>query len=218
MTANLIDAIASVEMPRVFNPWRHVDPLDLNKDFAPLRRRERLAKHFDCRPRFLLIGEAPGYQGCHFSGIPFTNERLIINGMVPRVWSPRFTSREKPWSEPSATVVWDALHKHGIAASTVLWNAFAWHPHEATDLYSNRTPTKAEFLAGAEVLYSVVRMFQGAQVVAIGKKAAAMLQSVYTGRFACVRHPANGGATAFRNGMAAIIDPSAADRRLYAHP
>ena len=203
--SKLIDIIASVEMPRVFNPWRHSDPLDCDRDTAALRRRRRLAAHFDCEPRFLLVGEAPGYQGCHFSGVPFTNERLIINGAIPRLACERLTHRDKPWSEPSATIVWKALHENGIANQTVLWNAFAWHPHETTNLYTNRTPTRAEVLAGMEVLYQVLRMFKGAKVIAVGQKALCALQTAYTGKFDCLRHPANGGATAFREGLARIV-------------
>ena len=37
------------------------------------------------QPGYLLIGEASGYQGCRISGIPFTSERLIMEGVVPRL-------------------------------------------------------------------------------------------------------------------------------------
>jgi hypothetical protein len=59
----------------VFNPGRDIDPLDVSPIGATLGRLRRLRLHFNCEPDFLLIGEVPGYQGCHYSVAPFTLER-----------------------------------------------------------------------------------------------------------------------------------------------
>lgn len=200
----LLDLIAAVEMPNVFNPWKHGDALDVGD--GPTSRTERLRQHFDCEPRYLLIGEAPGYQGCRFSGVPFTNEKLLMDGTIPRIeCKARFTTRPKPWSEPSATIMWGTLHNLGIAAEAVLWNAFAWHPHEPGKPHSNRTPSRNELLAGLPVLRHVVSHFSEASVVAIGRKAELVLWHLDVKTVGAVRHPAMGGAAAFRQGMAAIV-------------
>lgn len=193
--------------PNVFNPWRDSDQLDLGGYKAPLDRLDRLSAHFNCSPRYVLIGEAPGYQGCHFSGVPFTNESLLIAGKVPRVNCPmRTTMRRKPWSEPSATIVWDTLHKLGIADKTVMWNAFAWHPYKPSDPYSNRAPTKPELEAGWNVLRGVVNLFASAQFIAVGNVAAGTLDRLGIPYAVKVRHPSMGGATEFRAQMAAIVN------------
>ncbi len=200
----LIDKIAAVEMPNVFNPWRHSDPMDYhNSIVSPRERCERLAAHFDCEPEFVLIGEAPGYQGCHFSGVPFTNERLLLDGRVPRVECPlRITTRERPWSEPSATIVWNQLHDMGIADRVVMWNAFAWHPHKPGEPMSNRAPTTKELVAGRAVLYAVLEHFKGVKIIAVGNVAAkALSQCSIGGWLHTVRHPSMGGANKFREQM-----------------
>ncbi len=205
---DLIGEIASVEMPSVFNPWRHSDELDRFQAEGPLLRIERLRAHFDCRPRFLLIGEAPGYQGCHFSGVPFTNEKLIHEGRVPRVPATRFTLRDKPWCEPSATIVWGTLHDLDIAADVVMWNAFAWHPHLEGNAYSNRTPTRNELQAGAPILRKVVAHFAGVPVIAIGQKAKTLLWNLDVKTMGSVRHPSMGGANDYRRQMAELLQAS----------
>jgi uracil-DNA glycosylase len=202
--SDLINLIASIEMPNVFNPWRHDDPLDV----APLghvARLERLRQHFDHTPKYLLIGEAPGYQGCHFSGVPFTHEKMLLDGTVPRVeCDRRITTRERPWCEPSATIVWGTLHKLGIAADVVMWNAFAWHPHKPGEPMSNRTPTLTELYAGREILAAVVRRFASATLIAVGNKSRDLLCNLGYWHAKHVRHPSMGGANEFREGMAAL--------------
>src|ERR1700675_429954 len=97
--------------PTLFNPWRDhcADCKPCNDPDAKL---VRLAAHLDCVPKFILCGEAAGYLGCRHSGIAFTSERLLLEGMIPRI-SPindRLTSRRLSYSEPSATIVWGALY------------------------------------------------------------------------------------------------------------
>lgn len=192
--------------PKVFNPWRSAqnDPLDVHAETAADHRRARLESHMNRDARFVLVGEAPGYQGCHFSGVPFTSERLLLEGAVPGVeCSSRITRRPRPWSEPSATIVWKVLHELGIAEQTVMWNAFPWHPFK-TSVYSNRAPTDTELVAGQSFLKHFLSLYLKARVVAVGRIAEGLLWN--SGRaYTVVRHPANGGATQFREGLRGLI-------------
>lgn len=212
-TENIIEMLHNFSAPNVFNPWRDTDPLDM-EFYGPEERRRRLRQHFDIynpltkRPLWLLIGEAPGYQGCHFSGIPFTSEALLCEGVIPRVnRCERFTTRRLPWREPSATIVWNVLKELQINRRTVLWNAFAFHPHEPGEPLSNRKPTRYELLAGQNILRGVVDHFRriGAQTVAIGNVAHETLASIGVYCEKKVRHPANGGAPQFRADLRALV-------------
>lgn len=188
----------------MFNPWRHADPLDIPRR-AAADRVARLRAHFDCAPALVLVGEAPGYQGCHFSGIPFTNEKLILEGAIPRVRADaRLTTRPRPWCEPSATIVWRTLRTLGLAERTILWNTFAWHPHRPGERLSNRTPTRTEIDAGLTVLRAVLDHFAGVRVVPVGQVAGRTLGALGIAAEPAVRHPSMGGATEFARGLAQI--------------
>jgi uracil-DNA glycosylase len=200
----LITALNRFSAPHVFNPWRDADALDIGP--AARDRRARLLQHFDCRAEFVLIGEASGYQGCHFSGVPFTNESLLLAGRIPRIRvRGRISRRARPWCEPSATIVWSRLHELGIAERTVLWNAFAWHPHRPGRPLSNRPPTREELVLGAPVLRIVLNRFSAARFVAVGRVAQAALQAAGVPVCAAVRHPAMGGANLFREQLGALV-------------
>lgn len=192
--------------PDAFNPWTARDAgTDLPAD-APAQRLERLRRHLDCEPRWLLIGEAAGYQGCHVSGIPFTSERLILAGAIPRLpASARLSIRARPWSEPSATTVWKNLHALGIAEVTILWNAYPWHPHRRGVLQSNRTPTPAERAQGAPVLHALLAAFPGARALAVGRQSQAALAELGIGAPA-LRHPSMGGAMEFASGLRGAVN------------
>lgn len=212
MDSTLFDALSSFRSPNVFNPWGERDPQDLVAPDAfsgpltalpgPEGRLHRLRAHFAVDPVMILVGEAPGYQGCHFSGTAFTNESLLLKGSIPRMTvNSRITSRPRPWCEPSATIVWGALHELGIAERVVLWNAFAWHPFKPDNPYSNRAPKRPELDAGREVLEMVLQRFSGARVIAVGQVAAKTLAKLGHPPYAALRHPSMGGANQFRAGI-----------------
>ena len=197
-----LDLLATPVTASVFNPWRDRDPgTDALADAAAARL-ARLEAFFTTRPRWLLLGEAAGYQGAHVSGIPFTSERLLLEGAIPRVdiGGQRLSTRARPWSEPSATTVWGTLHALDRAGDTLLWNAYPWHPHRPGVLQSNRTPTPAERRAGLPVLEALLATFPQVRCFAVGRNAEASLAEV--GIHATpLRHPSMGGATAFREGL-----------------
>lgn len=204
------DLLKAYSAPQVFNPWRDWDPLD--EDWAPFSavyRMKRLRQHFACQPDFILIGEAPGYQGCHFSGVPFTSEALLMTGTIPRIQATgRITKRANPWSEPSATIVWGTLRNLGIQERTIMWNAFPFHPYDGL-LHSNRTPKAHELDIGKDFCRRILESAPGAKVVAVGQKAAGVLKHIGVTPDACVRHPSMGGARQFAEGMRAVNGPSA---------
>jgi uracil-DNA glycosylase len=209
----------------VFNPWWQIDDEnDIGPNCAAIRRkhlavyfRERLSK-----ARLAIVGEALGYRGGHFSGIPMTSERMLLgkkpveNGghrpplQIIASMTPRRTSKPSifphGFSEPTSTIVWGALLKTGMLPDEfVLWNAFPWHsfdPHRGP--LSNRTPNKSEQFYGRPVLKAFLELFPCPQIVALGKIASAQLEHLGLNAH-CVRHPASGGAKLFRQQIAKIV-------------
>ena len=186
----------------LFNPWSDRCPHDTASN-GPVEKLERLAFHLDCDPEFILAGEAPGYQGCRYSGIAFTSERLLGEGGIPRIpaLTGRLSDRRLPFSEPSATIVWKTLYRLGIEERTILWNAMQLHPHRPDNMWSNRTPTPDEIKLGEPALRVLIEAFPAARIVAVGKKSEGLLREMGIPISGSVRHPANGGATKFSAGL-----------------
>ncbi|HKB58760.1 MAG TPA: uracil-DNA glycosylase [Gallionellaceae bacterium] len=191
--------------PGLFNPWRDHCPHDAAGN-GPEQKLARLALHLDCEPEFILTGEAPGYQGCRYSGVAFTSERLLGEGAIPRIPAPggRLSTRRLPFSEPSATIVWKTLYRLGIAERTILWNAMQLHPYRTDNVWSNRTPGPDEIALGAPALRLLAAAFPRARIVAVGKKAECLLHEMGVDTAGAVRHPANGGATEFAEGLKSL--------------
>ena len=199
----------------LFNPWWQIDEKNDISRIAPIIRRQQLRAYVQERlghAKLVVIGEALGYRGGHFSGIAMTSERMLLRKqqhIVARI-KPRRTSKPsvcpEGFSEPTATIVWGALLEIGVPPNEfVLWNAFPWHsfdPHRG--LLSNRTPNKSEQLAGRPALKDFLELFPCEQIVALGKIAAAQLEQLGVNAH-CVRHPASGGAKLFRQQIARIV-------------
>jgi uracil-DNA glycosylase len=204
--AKLLTDTLPYGLPTLFNPWRDkcIDDEPCN---GPKEKLARLAAHLDCDPEFILCGEAPGYLGCRHSGIAFVSERLLLSGKIPRIaaMSQRLTNRALSYSEPSATIVWKVLYGLGIEKRTILWNSLQMHPFKAGTANSNRTPTDKELRLGRPALQMLVAAFPSAKVVAVGKKAEGLLALMGIVPAATVRHPANGGATAFAHGLGLLV-------------
>lgn len=198
----LLAALAQLPpLPATQHPWAEANADD-SADNGPARRIAHLRAHA-ARPglRLVLIGEAAGYQGCRISGIPFTSEALLIDGSIPGIAPcPRLSTRAKPWSEPSARVVWRTLYAQQLADTTFLWNAFPLHPHAPGNRHSNRTPTRAELSAGEGVLRALRTALPDAVLAAVGNKSSEALTRLGYDHEA-LRHPAYGGVPEFVAGV-----------------
>jgi Uracil DNA glycosylase superfamily. len=199
----------------VFNPWWQVDEQNDIGPSAPAIRRKQLCAYLRERvgsANLAVIGEAVGYRGGHFSGIPMTSERMLLRkpqNIVAEI-KPRRTSKPSVcpdgFSEPTATIVWGALLKIGVPPDEfVLWNAFPWHSFDLhRGMLSNRMPNKSERTAGLPVLKAFLDLFPCSEIVALGKVAASQLENLDV-EAQCVRHPASGGAKLFRQQIAKIV-------------
>jgi uracil-DNA glycosylase len=206
----------------VFNPWWQVDKqndIDCN---APAIRRKHLRAYLQRRlgrVKLVVIGEALGYRGGHFTGIPMTSERILLGkketaGIKPehvfsRFKARRTTKRERcpdGFSEPTAAIVWSTLLRLGLRPEEfVLWNAFPWHSFDPRrGLLSNRMPNKSERSAGLSVLKTFLDLFPCEKIIALGNVAASQLKELNVESHR-VRHPASGGARLFRKGIGMVV-------------
>ncbi len=189
----------------VFHPYLDCD-LALERADGPSRRlgnlREYLRAHESAR--YVLLGEAAGYNGCRFSGIPFTGEDLLI-GETPLPWTAgcrlrRSSLGETLKKERSATIVWQGIRER---RDCVLWNTVPWHPHRPGEPLSNRPPKRPEVEAGLALLPTFLALYPDAIPVAIGRVAEAGLERIgVPSRY--VRHPSMGGKNAFLAGIAEL--------------
>jgi hypothetical protein len=204
----------------VSNPWADWDREFDTDRRAPSHRSNHLRAYLNARlntAKALLIAEAAGYQGAKFSGIPMTCERTLLGhrgvscaDVFDDTIEPQRTSRPEASSkhavkrggfcEPTAGYVWRGMaDRPGLSKKIVLWNLFAFHPHEDTDTLTNRTPTKTEILNNDYVLEAFLRLFPDRHILAIGKKSEEYITRWGHGnKLSVARHPANGGGAEFR--------------------
>ena len=158
-------------------------------------------------PELLLVGEAPGYNGCRLTGVPFSSEALLAEGVLDGklfgAANGYRIARESFTREQSAGIVWEVLQTHGKAA--VCWNAFCFHPHQPDRPDTNRKPTAKEIDTAAPFLLELLALFPSvATVVAVGNSAEAALTRLGI-LHTKVRHPAHGGKPQFVTGMKKLL-------------
>ncbi|MEX0769893.1 MAG: uracil-DNA glycosylase [Balneolaceae bacterium] len=228
MISNFIQSLNSQPAGPLFNPWYDRDCEHDDSPGAPEIRRLQFQSYLQeriGRAKYLLIAEALGYQGGHFTGIAMTSERILLGhqedkyGVKPvhvfKEREPIRTSKvevnRKGMSEPTATIMWGALIGLGIDPyEVVLWNAVPWHPYDPDSkrgILSNRTPVQKEMEAGLTLLRRFLELFEGAKPIAVGRKCEQSLSELGIDHEQ-VRHPANGGAPKFRKQLKEIVPPS----------
>lgn len=217
LISSFVESLRKKPTENLFNPWFERDKLHDADHRGHEIRRKQLENYLSARQstaKYLMIAEALGYQGGHFTGIAMTSERILLGhqvekyGILPQhvfknTVPARTSKREiikQGMTEPTATIMWGALIELGIDPyEVVLWNAVPWHPYKKEKGFlSNRTPTVTEMSAGLTHLKSFLTLFEDVELVAVGRKCEQSLSQLDED-FIPVRHPANGGATIFRN-------------------
>jgi len=188
--------------PTLFNQYNSCD-LRVDRPGGDAIRRGNLLNYlrsFTTIPSIVMVGEAPGWRGCRFSGVPFTSEAQLWDQSVP------FQGRQSslcstPNREVTASIFWKQLWPNGRRPEDgtrfFAWNCVPCHPHQDGSPLTNRTPSLKEIDAHADLLARILQLFSPEQVIAVGRSAQRALGRINVPA-AYVRHPARGGAARFR--------------------
>ncbi len=200
-----------------FNPWKDQDK-DNDLENAPQIRCENLKNYLLDRhnAKYILIGEAPSYQGCKFSGIPFMSERILLGEhskvkFINKDNSYKRTSngekkKGKTYTENSATMVWSKMNELLDEKDWVAWNVFPFHPPKIGNSLSNRTPSDDEIKKIKEILEEFLKLFDNSKIIPVGKKSYYGLGISGIVNEKPVSHPANGRRKEFDKGIEEIIN------------
>lgn len=200
---------AAPSTDRLFNLYRDRDDA-LDTADAPARRRANLLAALDRLPAgpvdVLVVAEAPGPWGTRFSGVPLASEAQLADrafGLAGTPSSARFEREGRPHRESSSTIYRTLMAPY--AGRFWTWSTVPLHPHRPGAPLTIRAPTAAEARAWHGLLALHAEALAPRRVVAVGRHAERALAAVGVAA-TYVRHPSQGGAPAFRAGMAAVWD------------
>ena len=186
----------------VFNQYRENIPgLDIPRSASIRAKNLELYLNVMKDSPILLLGEAAGYKGARFSGVPMLSERQIVEKGISELSHlplKRTSTRARPFSEPTATIVRRALRDYPV--KVIIWNLFPLHPHKPHQYLSNRSLRKQERILGLKFLLEFLKIIKPEFIIACGKIAENALREAGIDAFP-VRHPANGGKRKFLKGL-----------------
>lgn len=185
--------------PDTFNPYAQINP-EVDREDAVVIRRRNLEAYFQAcseQPLLFLLAEAPGPWGCRFSGVPITAEAQLLDPSFP-LNGCQSSSRDEPYTEYSASIFWRLLQDE--FPQFVVWNAFPLHPHRPGEPFTIRPPRRRELQQFEELTAGLIDIFNPGRVLAVGRKAERTLAEIDVDA-TYVRHPSQGGANLFREGV-----------------
>lgn len=197
---------AAPSTDRLFNLYRDRHPA-FDTAEAPARRRANLLAALDrlgASVDMLVVAEAPGPWGTRFSGVPLASEAQLAEGAFGLSGTPssvRFEREGRPHRESSSTIYRTLMEPYVGRFWT--WSTVPLHPHRPDEPLSIRAPTQAEAHAWHHLLALHAGVLSPRVTVAVGRHAERALAAVGVAA-TYVRHPSQGGAPAFRAGMAAL--------------
>jgi hypothetical protein len=199
-----VEGIAALEFGTCFRPLTDEHP-ELDLPGAAAIRRANLVHYLVERTRerpVVLAGEAMGYAGGRFSGIAFTAERTLLEWGEPYALT---SFRPEGFKEMSGSIVHGLLGELGVEQRVVLWNTVPAHPHPDGKPLGNRAPTMPERRAGGTALELFLDAVRPLAIVPVGRIAEKALGDLGVPTLPAVRHPAQGGATQFREQAGAAL-------------
>jgi uracil-DNA glycosylase len=210
-----INRLAEIDpIPSCFNPYHSGNESDDQIRRNNLRLYLTTMKKYN--PTVLVVGEAPGYRGCHWTGIPISSEKLVldkshllyshIEGLS--VVNEVAMNKRKPYSENTATIMWKFINLYSSDTPPLFWNSFPLHTYKGDNQLSNRAPKDSEISKLSWSLTNMLQMFPSiTEIVALGRKAEKVLESIEDLglNFTYVRHPSQGGYTECEKGLRKIF-------------
>lgn len=196
----LFDEPSSEEL---FNPYATANPEYDLADAAAIRR-ENLRLYVEERdrvPSLFVVAEAPGPWGCRFTGVPITSEEQLLDPSFPH-GGRQSSNRDAPHKEYSANIYWRVLAP--FTADLFTWNTVPFHPFKPGKPMTIRTPRVSEIKRFTPLLDDMVSILEPTRIAAIGRKAERAL-GLLGHEATYVRHPSQGGALLFEEGMRTII-------------
>ncbi len=199
-----VEALSTVQLDAVFNPYSDRCPLHDRAD-APQRRRANLRRFLesvaDDEVDSIWIARDLGYRGGRRTGLPLTDE-MHLQTFSEVYGLPLSRATKGPlMAERTAAIIWSVLQR--IDRPVFLWNIFPLHPFEPGDPLSNRCHTRAEREMFSDVLFTLLNMLRPRRVIAIGRDAQKALADMSLDCHA-VRHPSYGGQSEFISTMCAL--------------
>lgn len=156
-------------------------------------------------PSILFVGEAPGYQGCAITGVPFTSESIVMSHKNSSVLNGCICLGNQ--KEPTATMIWGILdekeREKKLVKMPLMWNIFPFHPIDNGCIKTNRKPNDDECEFGYNILNELLTFFPYIEeIYAVGKTAEKILVNHKHPKYkSSLRHPSNGGKQMFKSGI-----------------
>jgi hypothetical protein len=197
-TSEFVRKVAVLEFENVFNPYKDTCPLHDVVGAPEIRRRNLevviqagLTHGVDS----IWVGRDLGYRGGRRTGLALTDDiHLGRHAKLMGVDRLERATKGPLVAERTAVVVWRALES--VNRRIFLWNVFPLHPHAASSPMSNRIHARREAVAGCELLHDLCSALQAKTIVAIGRDAQAVFQTIGS-QVVEARHPSYGGQPVF---------------------
>lgn len=205
------NALAELDLPAVFNPYRDHCPHHDRADAAAVRRRNLrrcLEAAIEAQVDTIWVARDLGYRGGRRTGVALTDEVHLscAASMMGGIDLERAT-RGPVVAERTAAVVWHMLSR--VRQPAFLWNVFPLHPHDPEDPLSNRCHTRGERNTTWPLLLALIDLIKPKRIMAIGRDSGLALASLDL-PVHVVRHPSYGGQADFITGVCALYGVDAA--------
>lgn len=206
-TTDIVTALENIAgSHRLFNPYRDHDPAIENAT-TPAWRRQNLTRYLHAmlirRPGVLWLGEALSRRGARRTGVPFTGDRML-DPLAARLDMPDMFHHPIPPCDDPGSGTAQAIWRQVPEDLPLFWNAVMQAPHRGAPDFAIRTPSAAEIRANQSVFADLIALFAPHHILCIGRLAERCARPSGV-PVTYVRHPAQGGLSAFREGCAAFL-------------